>query len=401
MNEVTIVGAGFSGLTLAYYLQKLGLKPVIIEKQSHCGGLISSVRTDHGLVESAANALLADVPMEDLFSDLGVEFAVRLPARKKRYIYWTRPQQWPLSAMASIRALWGLVRFVLGFSSGRPRNGETIKSWATRVFGSEFEERLLSPALQGIYAGNPERLSAKLVVGSAMRPKTKKRLRGSVSPRNGMGDLLAALRERVIKNGAEIKTDQEYVIPKTLTGPTVICTSAWSAAQIVAGYDQSLADLLEQCESLPVVSTTAFFEHSKKDIQGFGCLFPQSQRFNSLGVLFNSCIFRERSHLRSETWIMGGFAQPKVFELTDDQILDLILRDRKKMVGLDERPLSFKVNRWPRALPHYTIDWEKALANLQVERPLYLHGNYLGAIGLSRICARSRKLAQEIRESYG
>lgn len=401
MKQVTVVGAGFSGLTLAYYLQRMGLKPVVIEKQSHCGGLISSTRTEYGLVESAANALLADASMEELFHDLRVEFAERIPARSKRYIYWGRPRKWPLTFAASLRALWGLMRFAFGFASVRPKESETIKDWATRVFGAQFEERLLSPALQGIYAGDPERLSASLVIKSMFGSKRRGKLKGSVSPKNGMGELLESLRSRLIKDGAIIKTDLEYVLPQKLEQPTVICTSAWSAAQLLQSYDQQLSELLGGCNSLPVVSTTVFFERHQDDIEGFGCLFPQSQDFKSLGVLFNSCIFEERSKLRSETWIMGGFSRPEVATLKDQEILEAILSDRKKMTGREDRPASFKVNRWPRALPHYTVDWEQALAKLEVKPPLYLHGNYLGVIGLARICARSKELAQKIKESYG
>ena len=58
MPTIKVVGAGFSGLTTAYFLVKRGFKVQIIEKTSRAGGLIETLQTEHGLVEKAANGIL-------------------------------------------------------------------------------------------------------------------------------------------------------------------------------------------------------------------------------------------------------------------------------------------------------------------------------------------------------
>jgi oxygen-dependent protoporphyrinogen oxidase len=78
-------------------------------------------------------------------------------------------------------------------------------------------------------------------------------------------------------------------------------------------------------------------------------------------------------------------------------LLEIIAKDREKLTGRKAEPLSFKITRWPRALPHYTVQWEKQLAGLEVPKLIYLHGNYLGALGLSKIYQRSIKLAARIK----
>ena len=42
--KIAIVGAGFTGLSLAYYLSKEGRRVDIFEKSSHLGGLASGIK---------------------------------------------------------------------------------------------------------------------------------------------------------------------------------------------------------------------------------------------------------------------------------------------------------------------------------------------------------------------
>jgi oxygen-dependent protoporphyrinogen oxidase len=181
----------------------------------------------------------------------------------------------------------------------------------------------------------------------------------------------------------------------------VICTSAWAAAELLRAVDTEAATVLARCQGLPLLTVTCFFDQSSSDINGFGCLFPRGQGFTALGVVCNDRVFKGRSDLRSETWILGGALHPELMERSDDEILAVILDDRRRLCGASARPREWRVTRHARALPHYTTGWERDLKELSVAPPLYLHGNYLGALGLARIYARSRDLARRIGEAHG
>lgn len=391
MKPITIVGAGFSGLSLAYYLNREGVPVRIVEKSARAGGLISSRRETHGLVETAANALLADQNVEDLFADLQLRFADREIFRRRRYIFWEKPRRWPLSLFTTLK----MIRFYL--PGHRPKPEETVNDWAERVINAQFSERLLAPALRGVYAGDPEQMSASLSLAAIFSSGKKGKLRGSVAPRGGMGELISTLEVRLKNSGVPIEYGRSFALADPIKDPVVLCTSAWAAADIVGSHDSNLAARLKTCESLPLITVTAFFEHRAQELKGFGVLFPQAQGFQALGVLFNDCIFSSRSSHRSETWIFGGADQSH--DLSDEQIRQAILRDRLRF-GLGDKPLSLHITRWPRALPHYTVAWEKTLRALEVKPPLYLHGNYLGALGLARIQQRSKDLAALLKERY-
>lgn len=400
MKTVKITGAGFSGLTLAYQLLRQGMQVEVYEKQPRPGGLIGTLHTPNGLVETAANAFLADQAMEDLLNDLNVPVAEIKPERKNRYIYWTGPKRWPLGALTTAKLTWVMGRARFGKDAVFPKAGESVYDWALRTVNTEFEERLLSPALQGVFAGDSKRLSATLTLGSLLGERAPKgKLRGSIAPREGMGALLEALAMRIQDLGGKIHYGQE--MPWRSDELKVIATSAWSAAEILKPHLPSLSETLRHCESLALVTTTLFFEKDSSNLRGFGCLFPQSQGFRASGALFNDCIFSNRSNLRSETWIMGGALAPGLIAKTDAEILEIINQDRAKLTGKNSAPLTFNITRWPRAIPHYTVQWEKRLANLEVPKPLYLHGNYLGVLGLSKIYQRSIKLAKRIKAENG
>jgi oxygen-dependent protoporphyrinogen oxidase len=403
MKPVRVVGAGFSGLTLAHALQRQGVPVEVIERESRIGGLIESHNTPEGLVESAANALLASQQVEDLFRELKLEFAPTLPARKARYIFWQKARRWPLDFTTTLQ----LSSLLFRRSEWQPKAGESVAAWARRLVNPQFLERLVAPALQGIYAGDCEQLSASLILGRwfasdrSVRDKLKGKLRGSVAPRGGMGELLERLRADLVRRGVRFELNRGFTLEPIPTEPVVLATSVWGAAQILHTHFPRAAELLGRCESLPLISVTTFFNHQAEQLQGFGCLFPRSQGFHALGVLFNDCIFAGRSKLRSETWIFGGALNPEVLQLNEKQLLEQLLNDRRRLPGASkEPPKAVHFKHWTRALPHYTLRWESVLQKLSLPKPIYLHGNYLGALGLTQILARSNRLAREIKEAH-
>ncbi len=394
MRPVTVVGAGFSGLTLAYYLRQHGMPVEILEQGSAAGGLIKTQHTPYGLAETAANALLADAGVESLFADLKLGFAGMRPERTKRYIFLGEPRRWPVSFWTSLKML------PLAAGLGRPHAGESIAAWGARTVNSQFVDRLLAPGLQGVYAGDPKRLSAPLVMARHFARKPRRgRLSGSVAPVLGMGQLIEKLTQKLKELDVPIQYEKNFQLHARPDGPVVLCTSAWAAAEAVKPWRPELSEVLSRCESLPLISVTIFFPRGK-NLRGFGCLFPSQENFHALGVLFNDCIFTGRGELRSETWIFGGALNPDIMKLSDQQVFAQLASNRGRLCGRDDIPLHSVVTRWPRAIPHYTVEWERALSTLTVDRPLFLHGNYLGALGLSSILARSRALSEQIKDLY-
>src|SRR5690606_3994583 len=79
-RNVTIWGAGFSGLILGHYLKEQGYKVTIYEKSNKVGGKIHTKKTPAGLLETGPNALYMNADSMDLLKELKLE---PLPATKK------------------------------------------------------------------------------------------------------------------------------------------------------------------------------------------------------------------------------------------------------------------------------------------------------------------------------
>jgi oxygen-dependent protoporphyrinogen oxidase len=399
MQPINVVGAGFSGLASAYFLTKAGRQVRLFEKSDRAGGLIRTIRTEHGLVETAANGLLNSERLEAMCSDIGVPLLPTLRDGRRRFIYRGKPRQLPLRVSELARVGFGLVKNV---ASLRPHPLESISAWSDRVLGKSATNYLLSPALGGIYAGDPKRMSASLIFGRADLPEhlqttrpVKGKLRGTVAPPNGMQQLIDGLRDYLKNAGVEFYFNHES--PKPADKTTIVCLSARGAAQYLAESAPEISAKLDQVEMLSLLTATCFYGAGAAGLKGFGCLFPSDQGFRARGVLFNDCIFDGRGPAHSETWIFGGALNPDIVTLSDDELSEVISRDRERFFGKVDHPVQTQMTRWPKALPHYSLELERILTTLPPPpRNIFLVGNYLGRIGLAKILERAAYVVNEI-----
>jgi oxygen-dependent protoporphyrinogen oxidase len=414
-RRVTVVGAGFSGLVSAYYLSRAGFEVEVFERRDRPGGLISTVRTSFGLVETAANGFLNSPLVEELFRALNLELIPTLSKARKRFIFRKgRPRQWPLGLLASLHVLWFLIRFLLIRKSVAPREGESIRGWSTRVMGLEASRYLVEAAMQGIYSGDPAQMSARLIVGRFFRKSPsgragtetqRVRFRGTVSARGGMGELIEKLRERLQREGVKFVFSQELKpMDQAPNWPVIFAGSARDAATFLAKVDPDRAAACSAVDLLPISSVAIGFRQAPpENRQGFGCLFPPVEEKRPLGVLMNSFIFEGRATKGfSETWIFGG-AKAGGRELaakSDQELVEIAIEERQNCLGGTPENFGSRVTRWPAALPHYTVELEQKLADMRgLRRNVVLMGNYLGEIGLSRILERASFLPEAIAAS--
>jgi oxygen-dependent protoporphyrinogen oxidase len=416
--HVTVIGAGFSGLVAAWALSRSGYQVTVIEKRSGPGGLIGTLDLDGFKVETAANGLLSSQLVEQLFEDSGVPVISTRKTARRRYL-WVggKVSRWPLGVFSSLRVLFGSLA-IFAVKAFRPEKEESLQSWGARAFGHRFSDRVLATWVWGIFAATADSLSARLVTsrlyrtGETRHLRKSGRIRGTVSAAQGMGQLISGLRSTLESRGVKFQfdVDGERALREVLENASansenriVVATSASQAADLLAAFPifSAQTKLLREIPMLSLLNIGIHFSKPAKR-QGFGTLFSQDARVGGaddgiLGALQNSVIFSGRCSegSSSETWILGGRGHGERFlKLSDDELLALVLKKRREILGEEESEvLNFRVTRWPAAIPHFG----KKLENVQTELnkqigPVVLFGNYLGELGLRSILEQAEQL---------
>lgn len=395
MKTVAVVGAGISGLLSAYFLRQKGYIVTVFERAPQVGGKLSTHATPYGIAERAANAILSDALVEEVCETIGVPLISTLSASKARYIYSQgRPRRWPLGLVDT----WTLFLFLLKkpWLQREALKNKTLATWLGEYLPQRVINRVFTPACQGIFGMGTESLSATLIMNYFFNKKKmpKGKLKGSVSAPQGMGQIVKTLKAYLESQSVRF-VQNEVVDLKTMATDfqeVVLATDVTAAAELLTAMKDHRGPSLASVPTVDLVSVNAFWEKSPLPFAGFGILFPRGEGIQALGVLQNHFIFPNRSDERtlSETWIYR-------LEDVGEDVLDTLRLDREKLFKTSGVLKDSVINKWPKALPLYGVELERVLEHFPPGHPrVHLMGNYLGEIGLNRLFARAKQLAQEI-----
>ncbi len=193
MEKIGIIGAGISGLTLAWRLKRDGHDVTVFEASSNPGGAIRSHRQGDWLAEAGPNSIQdSDSSVTELVEslELGDRLLEASTEAKRRYIVrYKKPQLVPNSAVTAVKTplfSWKAKFGVLGEPFRPvlrvPNADESLASFVRRRLGAEFLDYAINPMVGGIYAGDPERLSVGHAFGKvkALEDEFGSLIKGSI-----------------------------------------------------------------------------------------------------------------------------------------------------------------------------------------------------------------------------
>jgi oxygen-dependent protoporphyrinogen oxidase len=170
-KRVAIVGAGITGLVTAHELQKRGVQTTVFEAADRAGGPIQTVRRDGFLAERGPHTIMeSNKTLTRLIDELGIagERIYSSDVAHKRYMVRDgSPQALPTSPPALLRtdafttgAKLALLRepFVSRRDDGID---ESVTNFVTRRLNRELLEYGLELLVNGVWAGDPNRLRAR------------------------------------------------------------------------------------------------------------------------------------------------------------------------------------------------------------------------------------------------
>ena len=456
MPSVVIVGAGLSGLSLAYRLHRArpDVAITILDKSSRAGGNIWTERRDGFQVECGPNGFLDAKPSTvQLCRDLGLGeklIAASEGSRKNRYLFWNGKLRalpgsfWSFlgNGILSWRGKINLLMEKHRRALANPLADESIHDFAYRRAGREIAEIIADAMVTGIHAGDPKLLSVNAAFprvaqfekeyGSVMRGFTqvsRKRRADALargeepqptrmwSFREGLRLLVEALRDQcgaTIIPGVSVKSirrESRWIVQADgqdrweADAVALTCHGPEQAAQ-VADLDASLSETIAAIPYSRVAVVALGFKTADApgNLDGFGYIAPQSTHRDLLGVQWCSSIFPDRAPPGMVLWraLCGGWHRGEMVDWDDARLVAAVRAELRAAQHVQAEPAFVHIARWPRAIPQYTLGHLHRVAQVEErakQHPgLFLGGNVYRGVAMNDCTEQAGILAGRVGE---
>lgn len=451
-RSVAIIGAGITGLTAAFYLQRRGVRVTVYEATGRAGGVIRTVREGGYLAEFGPNTILETAPqIRELVRDAGLE-SRRLdpdPRAEARYVVrGGRPVPMPTSPLGffttrlfSFRAKLAVLRepFVPPRRDGAE---ESVAEFVVRRLNREFLDHAIDALVAGIYAGDPWKLSlpqafprlkaledryGSLIKGQIFGARERKR-RGEIAkdraPKFSFDEGLQVLTDtlaRQLGEALKLRAPVTRLVREAQSWRVVTARGeSKHAAVIFCGTAPSLsklrietaADHAQECDLSvfaeirypPVASVVLGFrrEEVAHPCEGFGMLIPKVEGFKILGTIFSSSLFPNRApagHLTLTSYL-GGERYPELALLPEEELVEVVCADLRALLGVRGRPTFRHCALYREAIPQYNLGYgryRERMAGLEQQFPgFFLAGHYRDGISVSDSIVSGRRAAERV-----
>lgn len=429
--RVVIVGGGLSGLFTASELMAAGVDDVVVvDAANHPGGLTRTIEKGGYSLEPAAGSFSLPHPALSRIIDrcgLGVE-----PAHdaSTRYVFVDgrlvpiRPglsaliaPLMPVGAKAS-----ALAEPLRRRSAAGPE--ESLAAFLRRRFGSDAGNLIGWLMASGVYAGDPEQLSAE---ASFPILRTLEREHGSIMlgglrarrsrssqtrprphvPSGGMTALvesLATCLQGRFRGGFAVESVRrgpaawEILGPELITADVVVLAVRPEMASRLLG--DGLGDEQAPSPSAPVL-VVGLGGRGEPLPEGFGVLVGPDEGLVTRGVLFESSYAPLRAP--SGSWlakmIMGG-AGGRVPHGDDESVISVAREELGRIISGDVHPEVGIVARHGDGIPQYDVGhrgWLQGVESMLRRHPgVHVTGWGYRGVGVANLAADAARLAREI-----
>lgn len=375
--RVIILGAGITGLSLAFFLrQRFGreLDVRVVEASGRAGGVIRSSDCQGYFFEEGPRGLRPTARLMQLIDDLRLREQVIFPSPsfKMRWIYdghqlqkvpsglrefFTSPLTKPL-----------LVPFLKEWRVPKGAEDESVDAFFRRRLGAHAAEILGGCLVQGVFAGNPKLLSMKDCFprlyaleqrfGSFSKAllfgRKKRRLPPLLSFQEGLETLVGKLAECLAPylqldtevTGIHLENGRVAVTTTrgTLEGDRLFCClPAYRAAQLIE--NREVASILSSIPFEGLTLVKIGYQTKPKAFQGFGYLIPPYLGKDVFGATFDSETFPQHSKGKEGrmTLLLRSSNETAVLEALKEHLL------------IDEAPDFLQSVTFKKAIPQYMV----------------------------------------------
>jgi len=452
VKRIAIIGGGISGLSAAFALEQkrragVPLEYKVFEKNARLGGVLVTERIDGCLIEAGPDSFISEKPWaSDLCRQLGLadQLIGSNDADRKTYIL-TRGKlvvmpdglmfMVPTKILPTVFSPLFSVKTKIRMASEwfhpphKAEKDETVAALVERHYGSEMVDRLADPLLSGVYGGEADELSVRAVLprfaemelkygslGRAMLASRKKIAQAAKSPpqplftslKNGMQQMVAALLSQLPAStlSTEVDVQQVQMLENGWTvsagyqsdhfDAVIVALPTQAAAAILQAANPSLAAECSTVAYSSSITVTLGYDKMVRDTlpPGFGFLVPRSERKRMLACTFvhNKFPHRAPEDRAIVRCFLGGSRDEQALLLSEGEILEIVRRELREIIGLDAEPLFARVYKWKSAMAQYGVGHLERLDRIETLRNqmlgLFLAGNGYRGIGVPD-CVRS------------
>lgn len=450
-KKIIIIGAGISGLTTAYWLNKEGYDVTILEADSEPGGSMRTEFHDRFLIDFGPNSGLETTPLiRKIVDEIGFsdKMIYANESSNKRYILRnnqlnvlpTSPPAFIKTKLFSIKAK---LRLMAEPFIGKSDDGyyQSIADFVRRRLGQEFLDYAIDPFVSGVFAGDPSKLSVKsafpklyrleeiyggLIKGMIKGARERKRrneeskqsakmfsfIDGMQSFAKTIADKLdgkisynCSVRKVERKNNQWVVRYEKQNLKHELICDQILSTvPSYIASEIFGSLDSELASHLDAIYYPPVMVLYLGFKKESigRPLDGFGYLIPSKEKKSYLGAIWSSAIFPNRSEdgTSAFTLFVGGARSPHLFDIEKQKLIEKVLSEFKENMSISDEPIILQDKLWEKAIPQYNIGYiehENYFDKFEKENPgLFLGGNYRGGISVGDCVKNSEIMAKKI-----
>ncbi len=428
-RQVAIIGGGVTGLAAAYELERSSDAEIdLYEGQAHLGGKIQTKKIGEFLVEEGPDCFFSRKPgVNELVCELGIENEVIRPLQNEFFMLvdgnlhrvpgglvtltYSQPDAINRATFLSDEA-----KAAVAMEASHPAgtlDDESIRSFFTRRFGSEFARLVAEPLLAGTHGGDPDLLSMRalypgyfelerkhgsLTAGMQVPKSTTKPAEPSfLSFRHGMQTLIDQLTQ--VLRRTRIHLNSTINIDQLEDRHIILAVPANHASAFLAKKSPEASKALREIKHRSSAILTLAYDRSQifHPLDGTGFLVPPGEPSQISGATWSSQKWAGRAPVDA---VLMRIFMKQGLDQSDEELIRMGLEHIGPLLGIKGSPKLQEITRWNEALPQYEVghlDRMKSIENVMATlQNVVLAGTSFYGVGVPDCVQQGRHAATTV-----
>lgn len=391
-HDVIIIGGGISGLSLAHFCAKTGLKPLVMDKNGQMGGTFNTCRMDSFWFELGAHTCYNSYGnLVDLLRETGSLDNITKPDSVGYKLITRDGIKSIMSQMSFPELVFSLPRIF-----GAKMEGETVESYYSKIFGKRNFAQVIGPMFNAVICQRSNEFPADMLFKK--RPRRKEVLK-KFSLQGGLQSITDAIAAHPAVDTVTGKEVQRVEFAAgiftvmTTDGVTLqakhlaLATPSETAAKLLQSSFPEIARKLASLQSEKVETLGVIVKKEEAKIGPIAALAATDE-------IFYSFVSRDTfpdPHYRAFAFHFKAGAGSREFRLT--RIAEVIGTGNFEHVASAEH-----------VIPSLRLGHKETIAELDgllAGSSLLLTGNYFSGIAIEDCVARSLQESRRLQRDDG